>query len=122
LAAEVVNACQFANQLGVTHPSHRSAYPSKSPILVEKLIRRPWAVISPWLVLAATLRRIRNSRRLSPIHWYTIAASNLRIFGWARAYPSARRTSMAGEDALDPQYYEHPDDICDRTGNDILSR
>jgi hypothetical protein len=94
--------------------AHLADPPEQVADFVEKLIRRPWAVISPWAVLAATLRRIRNSRRLSPIHWYMIAASNLRIFGWARAYPSARRTYMAGEDALDPQYHEHADDICEQ--------
>ena len=78
---------------------------------VDTLLRRPWAVISFWSVLAATLRRIRSSRSLNPLHWYMMAASNLRIFGWARAYPSARRTYLAGEAVLDPQYSEYPADI-----------
>lgn len=78
---------------------------------IDALLRRPWAVISFWSVAAATIRRIRNSRRLNPLHWYMIASSNLRIFGWARAYPSARRSYMAGEAVLDPQYSEYPADI-----------
>ena len=32
---------------------------------------------------------------------------------WARSYPSPRQSYLAGEDILDPQYFEHPEDISD---------
>jgi len=37
----------------------------------------------------------------------------LHCFVWARAYPSRRYSYAAGEDVLDPQYAECPDDVTE---------
>jgi hypothetical protein len=40
-----------------------------------------------------------------------IAQANLHCFVWSRTSPSMGRTYRAGDNALDPQYAEHPADI-----------
>jgi hypothetical protein len=35
------------------------------------------------------------------------------MFIWARSYTSSRQSYLAGEDILDPQYFEYPPDISD---------
>jgi hypothetical protein len=42
---------------------------------------------------------------------YVLAASSLHCFVWTRAYPSRRLSYVAGEDVLDPQYGECPEDV-----------
>ena len=71
---------------------------------VDRLFRRPWEIVGRRVVLRKILRRIVAARTLNPIYWYVLAASSLHCFVWARAYPSRRRSYLAGEDVLDPQY------------------
>ena len=73
---------------------------------VDRLFRRPWEIVSRRVVLRKILRRILAARTLNPVYWYILAASSLHCFVWARSYPSRRRTYLAGEDVLDPQYGE----------------
>jgi hypothetical protein len=75
------------------------------------LFRRPWEIVGRRVVLRKILRRILAARTLSPIYWYVLAASSLHCFVWARAYPSRRRSYLAGEDVLDPQYGECLDGV-----------
>ncbi len=80
---------------------------------VEKPFRRPWEVVGRFGVLTKTIRRLFRSGTLNPIRWYFIAAANLHCFLWSRAEISADRTYLAGTDALDPQYFEHPSDLSE---------
>jgi len=80
---------------------------------IERLFRRPWTVVGRWGVLLKTLRRIVASRTLNPIRWYVIAGANLHCFVWSRASRSQRRTYLAGEEVLDPQYFERPSDLSE---------
>ena len=81
--------------------------PENLSAFVDRLFRRPWEIVSRHAVLRKVLRRIVAARTLNPIYWYVLAASSLHCFVWARAYPSRRRSYLAGEDVLDPQYIEH---------------
>ena len=47
------------------------------------------------------------------MRWYVIASANFHCFIWSNATPSQPRTYVAGTDALDPQYYERPDDLAE---------
>jgi radical SAM superfamily enzyme YgiQ (UPF0313 family) len=78
---------------------------------VEAFSRSPWTLVSRGQALRSTLRRILNARSLNPVQWYVIGASNFRTFLWSKGYPSPRRSYLAGEDVLDPQYSEYPEDI-----------
>jgi hypothetical protein len=78
---------------------------------IEKLFRQPWVIAGRWGILFKTLRRIMRSGSWDPIRWYVIAAANLHCFVWSRTSPSMGRTYRAGDNALDPQYFERPDDI-----------
>lgn len=80
---------------------------------VERIFRRPWTVVGRLRVLAKTLRRILNSGSFDPFHWYVIAAANLHCFVWARASPCRQRSYRAGDEVLDPQYFEYPADISE---------
>jgi hypothetical protein len=79
---------------------------------IEKLFRRPWVIVGRWGILFKTLRRIARSGSWDPIRWYVIAAANLHCFVWSRTSPSMGRTYRAGDNALDPQYFERPDDLA----------
>ncbi|MGA7545968.1 MAG: radical SAM protein [Methyloceanibacter sp.] len=85
--------------------------PNSVASFVEAFTRRPWLLVNRRRVLLSTLRRIWNARTFNLVQWYVIVASNLRAFIWSRGYPSPRRSYLAGEDVLDPQYSEHPKDI-----------
>jgi hypothetical protein len=78
---------------------------------VEAFTRRPSSLVSPRRVLLGTLRRIWNSATFNPVQLYLIWATNFRTFIWARSYDSARRSYLAGDEMLDPQYFEHPPSI-----------
>src|SRR5262249_50501263 len=78
---------------------------------IEKLFRQPWVICGRWGILFKTLRRIFRSGRWDPIRWYVIAAANLHCFVWSKTSPSMGRTYRAGDNALDPQYFERPDDV-----------
>lgn len=78
---------------------------------VENLFRRPWTIVGRWGILLKTLRRIVRSGSWDPIRWYVIAAANLHCFVWSKTSPSMGRTYRAGDNALDPQYFEHPADL-----------
>jgi hypothetical protein len=80
---------------------------------MDRLFRRPWEIVSRRAVLSKILRRILVARSLNPIYWYVLAASSLHCFVWARAYPSRRRSYLAGEDVLDPQYTERLAEVAD---------
>jgi hopanoid C-2 methylase len=78
---------------------------------VEAFTRRPSSLVNRRRVIVGTLKRIWNSTGFNPVHWYLIWAANFHTFIWARSYPSSRQTYMAGEDLLDPQYFEYPEGI-----------
>jgi radical SAM superfamily enzyme YgiQ (UPF0313 family) len=82
-------------------------------VFIDRLFRRPWEIVSRRVVLRKILRRILSARNLNPIYWYVLAASSLHCFVWARAYPSRRRSYLAGEGVLDPQYAEHLSEVAD---------
>jgi hypothetical protein len=63
--------------------------------------------------LKKTLRRIIRARILDPMRWYIIASANFHCFIWSSETPSQQRTYVAGDDTLDPQYFERPDDLSD---------
>jgi radical SAM superfamily enzyme YgiQ (UPF0313 family) len=78
---------------------------------IDRMFRRPWEVTGRLCVLIKTLARVRRARSWNPMQWWLIGAANLHSFFWARAYPSRRRTYMAGEHVLDPQYFDRPADL-----------
>jgi hypothetical protein len=78
---------------------------------IEKLFRQPWVIVGRWGILFKTLRRIIRSGSWDPIRWYVIAAANLHCFVWSKTSPSMGRTYRAGDNALDPQYFERPGDV-----------
>jgi len=80
---------------------------------VEAFNRAPSSLVDRSRVLLGTLKRLWNVATLNPVQWYLVWATNFRMFIWARSYPSPRQSYLAGEDILDPQYFEHPDDISD---------
>lgn len=80
---------------------------------VEGFTREPSSLVRRSRVLLGTLKRIRNAATFNPVQWYLIWATNFRTFIWARSYTSPRQSYLAGEDVLDPQYSEYPDDISD---------
>ena len=81
---------------------------------VEQVFRRPWVIAGRKRVLWKTLRRIMATGSLNPIRWYYLAASNLHCFVWSTASKtSGTRTYLAGTDALDPQYFERPEDLSE---------
>jgi hypothetical protein len=80
---------------------------------IERMFRRPWVVVARFSILKKTLRRIIHARTLNPIRWYIIASTNFHCFIWSNETPSQQRTYVAGDDTLDPQYFERPDDLSD---------
>ena len=80
---------------------------------VEKIFRRPWTVVDRSRILLKALRRIVRAGSLDPVRWYIIAAADLHCFVWSNASPSRQRTYLAGDELLDPQYFEHPMDLTE---------
>lgn len=80
---------------------------------IEAMFRRPWTVVGRLGIVAKTLRRILRARTLNPVRWFIIAAANLHCFLWSRATPAQPRSYRAGDDTLDPQYFERPDDLSE---------
>jgi hypothetical protein len=80
---------------------------------IERMFRRPWTVVPRFGILVKTLRRLVRARSLNPVRWYIIASANFHCFIWSRQTPMAPRTYVAGDDTLDPQYFERPDDLSD---------
>ena len=78
---------------------------------IERMFRRPWTVVARFNILKKTVRRIVHARTLNPIRWYIIASANFHCFIWSSETPSQTRTYVAGDDTLDPQYFEYPDDL-----------
>lgn len=78
---------------------------------IERMFRRPWTVVARFNILKKTVRRIIHARTLNPIRWYIIASANFHCFIWSSETPSQTRTYVAGDDTLDPQYFEYPDDL-----------
>lgn len=87
--------------------------PEALTTFVEKIFRRPWTVVDRYRILWKALRRIIRAGSLDPIRWYIIAAADLHCFVWSNATPSRQRTYMAGDEVLDPQYFEHPADLTE---------
>jgi pyruvate-formate lyase-activating enzyme len=85
--------------------------PARIVQFIENLFRRPWVIAGRWGILLKTLRRIARSGSWDPIRWYVIAAANLHCFVWSKTSPAMGRTYRAGDNALDPQYFERPADI-----------
>ncbi len=72
------------------------------------------SVVSPWRVVKSTLKRIKSSKTINPFFWYVYFSGNFRAFQLAGAYRDGdSRTYIAGEDKLDPQYSEYPENITD---------
>jgi hypothetical protein len=80
---------------------------------IEDLFRRPWVIVGRWGIVWKTLRRIIRAGTWNPIRWYVIAMANLHCFVWSKTSPSMGRTYRAGDNALDPQYFERPADLSD---------
>ncbi len=80
---------------------------------IEKMFRRPWTVVPRFGILVKTLRRLVRARSLNPVRWYVIASTNFHCFIWSSETPSQARTYVAGDDTLDPQYFERPPDLSD---------
>jgi hypothetical protein len=80
---------------------------------IERMFRRPWSVVARFGILKKTVRRIIRARSLNPIRWYIMASANFHCFIWSSETPSQQRTYVAGDDTLDPQYFERPDDLSD---------
>jgi hypothetical protein len=80
---------------------------------IERLFRRPWTVVAPVGILVKTLRRILRARTLNPMRWYIIASANFHCFIWSSETPARARSYVAGDDLLDPQYFERPHDLSD---------
>ena len=78
---------------------------------VRDLVIAPQTVLPRGALLRSTLLRILQAGRFSPFHWYVLWRSNHHILAWSRAYRTSRRSFTAGEDCLDPQYHEMPDDL-----------
>ena len=78
---------------------------------IERMFRRPWTVVARFGILVKTVRRIVRAGSFNPIRWYIIASANFHCFIWSRATPSQPRSYVAGDDTLDPQYFERPDDL-----------
>jgi hypothetical protein len=87
--------------------------PEKIVGFIETMFRRPWAIAGRWGVLWKTLRRIVRTGGWDPIRWYVIGAANLHCFVWSKTSPSMGRTYRAGDNALDPQYFEWPANLSD---------
>lgn len=80
---------------------------------VKAFNRAPESVVSRRRVLLKALKCIWKSATLNPVQWYVIWAFNFRPFIWAGSHTSPRQSYLAGEDTLDPQYFEYPADISD---------
>lgn len=80
---------------------------------IETIFRRPWVIAGRWGILWKTLRRIIRAGSWDPVRWYVIGAANLHCFVWSKTSPSMGRTYRAGDNALDPQYFERPADLSD---------
>jgi hypothetical protein len=80
---------------------------------IERMFRRPWTVVPRLGIMVKTLHRLIRARSLNPVRWYVIAAANFHCFIWSRATPSRARSYVAGDDTLDPQYFERPPDLSE---------
>jgi hypothetical protein len=80
---------------------------------IERMFRRPWTVVPRFGILVKTLRRLLRARSLNPVRWYVIASANFHCFIWSSETPSQARTYVAGDDTLDPQYFERPPDLSE---------
>jgi hypothetical protein len=78
---------------------------------IERMFRRPWTVVPRLGILVKTLRRLVRARSLNPVRWYVIASANFHCFIWSSETPSQARSYVAGDDTLDPQYFERPPDL-----------
>ena len=80
---------------------------------IERMFRRPWTVVARFGILVKTLRRILRARSFNPMRWYIIASANFHCFIWSSETPSQARSYVAGDDTLDPQYFERPADLSE---------
>jgi hypothetical protein len=80
---------------------------------IERMFRRPWTVVARFGILVKTLRRLVRARSLNPVRWYVVASANFHCFIWSSETPSQARTYVAGDDTLDPQYFERPNDLSE---------
>jgi hopanoid C-2 methylase len=80
---------------------------------IERMFRRPWTVVPRFGILVKTLRRLVRARSLNPVRWYVIASANFHCFIWSSETPSQARSYVAGDDTLDPQYFERPPDLSE---------
>lgn len=80
---------------------------------IEGMFRRPWTVVPRLGILVKTLRRLVRARSLNPVRWYVIASANFHCFIWSSETPSQARSYVAGDDTLDPQYFERPPDLSE---------
>jgi len=78
---------------------------------VEAFSRHPSSLVNRRRILIGLLKRIWNLIGSSPLLWYGTVRAQLHSFIWSSTYSSPRETYLAGEDVLDPQYSEHPNDM-----------
>jgi hypothetical protein len=77
---------------------------------VRQMFQAPEKIVGRGKLVRKVIRRVLRSNSLNPVDWYIRAACSLHFF----SYPSRRRTYLAGEGVLDPQYDEHPPDLSER--------
>ena len=77
----------------------------------DRMSRRPWTLMGWRHVLYSLAHRVLKSGRFDPLHWLVLIGSSLHCYAWSLSAPPARATYFAGEDTLDPQYSEYPNDI-----------
>jgi hypothetical protein len=86
--------------------------PERTSAFVAKLFRRPVSLVGRRVYVLKLFRRIVASKSFNLFKWYVRVAPTFR-FAWTRAFVSSRKTFFAGENVLDPQYFEFPADISD---------
>ena len=78
---------------------------------IDKMSQRPWSLVDRRKVILSMLKRLTHSSRIDPLRWYVVLSSSLYNYAFGGEMKSTRKTYMAGEDLLDPQYFEYPPDI-----------
>ncbi len=76
-----------------------------------RIASRPWTLVKWWRLLHSLALRLLKCGTFDPVHWLILTGSTLHCFRWSLSSPSRRTTYFTGDDVLDTQYSEHPDDI-----------
>jgi radical SAM superfamily enzyme YgiQ (UPF0313 family) len=79
-----------------------------------RIASRPWTLVKWWRLLYSLALRLMKCGTRDPVRWLILTGSTLHSFRWSLSSPSARTTYFAGDDMLDVQYSEYPDDISEK--------